>query len=437
MKKYLILLLLATTLLNSASFDCKKASTKIEKAICADEKISNLDYELNETYIDLKIAIARNKVSKKNVNSLMNFFIKTQRKWVKNRNKWCNKYTKNDLGVCLKEHYTQRIIKLKEFSEDRGFIYRGYKNVLYMYNHRPYISTYFKELLDKNEYKKFLKDYNNWEKSYDVCVSKYGVKNEKCVLRVAKEKTTYYDKLLKSYENTKYLVENSSATPIVRLSKNYFVKYEDSEETRACYSYKYYPQSEYKKLFHLDINTTNLIEEVKLQKPQNPANPEACQSNDKCRFHFEVEQKIEYINKNVVVIMSDNFGYFGGTHGDYESIYYSIDRNTAEYIGWEDIFGIDKKLYNFIMKKMDYIVLYTDNYKESEYYDMAGSHMYLSDKGIVVKFGVYEISTYDQGEPSFLIPLKLLKQTLSKEKYDYYFNNDKSVELKSIYKKKS
>ena len=426
-----------TSFVNGASFDCRKASTKIEKAICADKTLSKLDSQLSEKYIDLRVLVARNQVSKYNVNSLMHFFIQTQRKWVKNRNKSCSKYETDELKSCLLDHYSHRVKKLKSFSEDASLKYRSFKNVRFLYNHIPYMRDSFKEVLDKEEYAKFLKKYNKWEESYSICVDKYGVMQEACVLEVAKKNTHYYENLLESYRNRKYLVEDGNVTLIQRHFKS-FVKEEDfgdESDNKACYSYKYYPQSEYKKLFHRDINSTKIVHEIEFVKPDDENNITMCNSDDS-RYHYSEIQSIEYINKNVVVFMSEDYGYSGGAHGDYESYYTTVDRNSAEYIGWEDIFGKERKLYDFIMKKMDYLVLYTDMYKESEYYDMATSRMYITKDGIVIKFGVYAITTYDQGEPSFLISHKLLKKTLSKEKYEYYFGGRGSVELKAIYKPK-
>jgi len=50
-----------------------------------------------------------------------------------------------------------------------------------------------------------------------------------------------------------------------------------------------------------------------------------------------------------------------------------------------------------------------------------------------VWFGLYEISGYANGEPSFLIPLKKLKKVMTHEKFIYYFA--KPLRLNSICKK--
>ena len=428
MKKYLVLFLLVTTLLNAASFDCKKASTKIDKTICNDPNLSNLDSLLGDTYKELKVMIVKKELSKKDVKSLKSLFINTQRKWLKNRNKSCKRYDEIELKSCLDDHYSQRIQKLKVFTTDGSFVYRSYENIRYIYNHIPYIQNSFKELLDKKEYTNFLEEYNRWEESYEVCIDKYGVMQEECTLGVAKKKTAYYENLLESYKNIKYLFEDGAVTQIERSTKSYLKSYDDENE--ACYSYKYYPKSEYKKLFHGDAK---LLKQLAFKIPHDMNNLKNCRADDS-RFHLEKIEKISFISKNILVFMRDESSYFGGAHGDYESTYYTFDRNSAEQISWEDIFGKKKKLYDFIMKKMHHIVMHTESYKESKYYAMATSHYYITKDGIIVKFGIYEIGSYDQREPSFLIPLKLLKKTLSKEKYAYYFGEDKSLQLKATYK---
>jgi uncharacterized protein len=49
-KVVLVLSAFAFSLLNAASFDCKKADTPIEKWICADEILGKLDEALGENY---------------------------------------------------------------------------------------------------------------------------------------------------------------------------------------------------------------------------------------------------------------------------------------------------------------------------------------------------------------------------------------------------
>lgn len=89
--KYLFVALsVGTTASFGASFDCTKASNKIEHLICEDDELSILDEHLLIAY--------RN--AKKHIDS--NVLKNEQRQWIKNRNQ-CR-----DIS-CLQKSYSQRL----------------------------------------------------------------------------------------------------------------------------------------------------------------------------------------------------------------------------------------------------------------------------------------------------------------------------------------
>lgn len=85
-----------TTIANTKgpAFDCNKASTVVEKAICNNPQLSQLDLTLSGLY---KAAITKDSGIKAE-----------QRKWLKQRNK-CNE---NQLEACLEKSYAKRIKQL-------------------------------------------------------------------------------------------------------------------------------------------------------------------------------------------------------------------------------------------------------------------------------------------------------------------------------------
>lgn len=87
---------------HSASFDCGKASTKIEKIICGDAKISKLDEELNEVY---KMAIQ----DRIQVNTIK----QEQKQWMKKRNACSDE-------ACIMDAYTTRIAGLLPANKNRA-----------------------------------------------------------------------------------------------------------------------------------------------------------------------------------------------------------------------------------------------------------------------------------------------------------------------------
>jgi uncharacterized protein YecT (DUF1311 family) len=84
----------------SASFDCRKASTFVEEAICNDAILSRLDDALGENYRYMKAA---------NIgDGALNHLVETQRQWLKNRNR-CQ--TRN----CIFNAYISRVDEVCDY----------------------------------------------------------------------------------------------------------------------------------------------------------------------------------------------------------------------------------------------------------------------------------------------------------------------------------
>ena len=92
------------------SFDCAKASTKVEKLICSDEALAGKDRELAE-----KVAQVRSGYS----GTLHESFIKGQRTWLKLRNEACGvedvKVSPIDQINCLNSVYSERLQQLLQY----------------------------------------------------------------------------------------------------------------------------------------------------------------------------------------------------------------------------------------------------------------------------------------------------------------------------------
>jgi uncharacterized protein len=100
MKQFAVALsgLLAASLVNAASFDCAKASTKVEHMICDNQDISKLDEELAQSY---KTTLQ----NQSNIESIK----QAQKQWMKERNA-C------DFVDCIKSKYKLRLSILKNMS---------------------------------------------------------------------------------------------------------------------------------------------------------------------------------------------------------------------------------------------------------------------------------------------------------------------------------
>ena len=109
---------------HAASFDCKKAQSKMEKAICENPKISKLDEELAENY-----QAAKGKLSA----DAQKVFVNGQRSWVKFLSASCftdseaKPASKEDAAQCLESEYKARVAGLKS----TGSLVGGFKTYAY------------------------------------------------------------------------------------------------------------------------------------------------------------------------------------------------------------------------------------------------------------------------------------------------------------------
>ena len=109
---------------HAASFDCKKAQSKMEKAICDNPKISKLDEELAENY-----QAAKGKLSAE----AQKVFVNGQRSWVKFLSASCftdfqaKPASKEDAAKCLETEYKARVAGLKS----TGSLVGGFKTYAY------------------------------------------------------------------------------------------------------------------------------------------------------------------------------------------------------------------------------------------------------------------------------------------------------------------
>ncbi len=93
MNKLVLGLVLFTQSVFAASFDCNKAATFIEKAICGNERISNLDDELAVNFKAVKNSISDDEAKE---------LIASQKQWLSVRNKCTD-------DKCLIDSYSKRI----------------------------------------------------------------------------------------------------------------------------------------------------------------------------------------------------------------------------------------------------------------------------------------------------------------------------------------
>lgn len=99
---------LLTLSLNLEAFDCKKARTPMETAICQDTQLKQLDDKLNSHYRSLMAFTS----DKKSLTAL-------QVEWIKQRDSACARTT--EVKSCLKLKYNERIAQLAITPKNNGY----------------------------------------------------------------------------------------------------------------------------------------------------------------------------------------------------------------------------------------------------------------------------------------------------------------------------
>lgn len=151
------------TFLNSAGFDCKKASTPTEKTICSDKSLSLLDDALSMSY---DYAINGYKFGypiygESQIETIEKALKKEQREFVKNREK-----CKNNTS-CIREKTNKQIniLNKKSKCDHHGcFNILGASNVLRERSVMEYIYIKLYELLKSKDREKLQKEQEAFEK---------------------------------------------------------------------------------------------------------------------------------------------------------------------------------------------------------------------------------------------------------------------------------
>lgn len=119
LKLFLFFLLTLCFQAHSASFDCAKAKSQIEKAICADSALGGLDEKLSKVYSTLRsnlTDVAKNKVRA------------AQLSWLKSLPSSCSSEAKNKDATkfiaCLSNEYKSRISYLEIFLKPIAGLYK-------------------------------------------------------------------------------------------------------------------------------------------------------------------------------------------------------------------------------------------------------------------------------------------------------------------------
>ena len=133
-------------------------------------------------------------------------------------------------------------------------------------------------------------------------------------------------------------------------------------------------------------------------------------------YAMEVKQKTRINNQILLNGEQGYYQYSGGAHGIYFTEYFNFDAQTGKLLAWQNLFSDTLRVYALAQKEL--MSQYDDGAKMSEYYSFPNDKFYLPENfllhtdSIEFLYGVYEITSYAQGEQVIKLPYSALAADL-------------------------
>lgn len=146
-----------------AGFNCDKAVTHIEKAICAQPVLARADREMGKLYRQLRKTLS--KIERVTLQ-------KDQRLWIKKRNRKCQNKVQADKH-CLSANYSLRLLQLRkqsdsEFAGNDQLLDAAYMNSIYGRNTKLWEDTVFRLYMTGIKKEDVLLEWRTYKPEIDV-----------------------------------------------------------------------------------------------------------------------------------------------------------------------------------------------------------------------------------------------------------------------------
>ena len=149
-----------------------------------------------------------------------------------------------------------------------------------------------------------------------------------------------------------------------------------------------------------------------------------CWKQDTTVNVYSYEEKIAYLSDQIATLEVFQYQYGAGApHGNNYTTFYIYDRNYGMSIGWNDLFGADTKAFDIyvltrVVKELadeDYIT-YFKAIDRLLNFQLPG-YFAVTEEGLYIQYGKYEIAPGSSGLPALLVPKKVLKDYMSETMY--------------------
>ena len=234
---------------------------------------------------------------------------------------------------------------------------------------------------------------------------------------------------------TLMLNANPSANKTVDIREKKLVRMIDTKEEygRSCEAYSYITPLQRLNLLHHndfmlgDILSDSLsIERVEPEHLKKTVLTE-CSSEDINISEYTYAEELSFLNDNVLTVDVFQYAYgAGAAHGNGHMSHFVYERDYGMRLSWEDLFGSSKAFDLYVLKRVvkeiadEEFIAYFKSNDQLLNFRIPGYYA-ITDKGLLIQYGKYEITPGSSGLPSLVIPKKVLRQYMSQEKYQKYF----------------
>jgi len=159
-----------------------------------------------------------------------------------------------------------------------------------------------------------------------------------------------------------------------------------------------------------------------------------CNVQDIDVSEFTYREKLSYLNENIVTIEVFQYEYgAGAAHGNGHISHYMYDREYGMKLDWENLFGKNEAFDKYVLKRVlkevadkDFITYFKAsdqlfNFRNAGYFA-------ITNEGLLIQYGKYEITPGSSGLPSIVVPKKVLRKYMTKEMYEKCFIPKNNIE---------
>jgi len=209
------------------------------------------------------------------------------------------------------------------------------------------------------------------------------------------------------------------------------------EYGKTCEDYSYItPMERLKLIKHADFMLGDILSESLSISSVAPeylvdTNLTECKIADMDVSKYTYKEDIEYLGENIVTLEVFQYEYgAGAAHGNGNISHYVYDREFGMEVNWKELFGKNDAFELYILNRVVKELAseeFISYFKTSELLlnFMEPGYFAITDEGLLIQYGKYEITPGASGLPSLVVPKAVLKQYMSQEMYAKCFLTDK------------